>query len=64
VGNLQQIFSDNAPAIPLFPGPQWNEYNTMRFTGYPTPEDPYTIPSTYSNTERLIQMLRLKPVTA
>lgn len=61
---VQKLFVDNAPAIPLFPGPQWNEYNTMRFTGYPTPEDPYIVPSAYENTGRIVQMTRLKPVSA
>lgn len=64
VVEIQKLFVENAPAIPLFPGPQWNEYNTMRFTGYPTPEDPYIVPSAYENTGRLVQMTRLKPVTA
>lgn len=58
---LQQLYSDNAPAIPLFPGPQWNEYITLRFEGFPSEEDPYVIPSAYENTGRLIQMTRLKP---
>jgi len=58
---LQQIYSDNAPAIPLFPGPQWGEYNTTRFTGFPNEEDPYTILSTYAN-ERLILLTTIKPV--
>ena len=60
VVELQKVYAENAPAIPLFPGPQWNEYNTMRFTGFPTPEDPYIVPSAYENTGRLVQMVRLE----
>ena len=26
VDQLQTLYTDNAPAIPLFPGPQWGEY--------------------------------------
>lgn len=61
VNTLQKIYSDNAPAVPLFPGPQWGEYNTTRFTGFPTEQDPYTILSTYAN-ERLILLTTIKPV--
>jgi peptide/nickel transport system substrate-binding protein len=38
---LQMIFVNDAPALPLFPGPDWYEYVTTRFTGWPTPDDPY-----------------------
>ena len=29
VNQLQKVYSDNAPAIPLFPGPQWGEFVTL-----------------------------------
>ncbi|HEY6722473.1 MAG TPA: ABC transporter substrate-binding protein [Polyangiaceae bacterium] len=38
---LQQKFVDNAPSIPLFPGLAWGEYNSARFKGFPTAENPY-----------------------
>jgi peptide/nickel transport system substrate-binding protein len=38
---IQMIFVKDAPALPLFPGPDWYEYTTTRFTGWPTKEDPY-----------------------
>ena len=47
VNQLQKIYSDNVPAIPLFPGPQWGEFNTARFTGFPNEDDPYALLSTY-----------------
>ena len=61
VVELQQLYSDNAPAIPLFPGPQWAEFNTMRITDVPSAENPYVIPSTYENTGRLILITTIKP---
>jgi peptide/nickel transport system substrate-binding protein len=61
VNQLQQLFVDNAPAIPLFPGPQWAEFNTMRFTDVPSAENPYVIPSTYQNTDRLVLITTIKP---
>ena len=42
---LQRIFVGEAPAIPLYPNPTWAEFNTRRFTGFPTADDPYADPS-------------------
>ncbi len=42
---LQRVFVSEAPAIPLYPNPSWAEYNVGRFTGFPTPQDPYADPS-------------------
>jgi peptide/nickel transport system substrate-binding protein len=62
VNQLQAIYSENAPAIPLFPGPQWGECVTTRFTGFPSEEDPYAVLSTYEHPERLLVMTKVKPV--
>ena len=56
---LQALYADVAPALPLFPGPQWYEYNTTRFDGWPTEENSYAVPSTYS-AERLLVMTTIK----
>ena len=42
---LQRIFVAEAPAIPLYPNPSWAEYNTSRFDGFPSREQPYADPS-------------------
>lgn len=57
---LQQLFAETAPSVPLFPGPQWGEFNTQRFVGFPSEEDPYALLSTYS-TERGVVMTTVKP---
>lgn len=41
VNHLQMVFVENAPAIPLFPGPSWGEYNTNRFVDWPNQDNPY-----------------------
>lgn len=41
VNALQALFSETAPVIPLFPGPQWGAFNSSRFEGWPTAENPY-----------------------
>ena len=63
-GELEKIYSDNAPGIPLYPGPQWGEYNSKRFTGFPSKDDPYAVLSTYAFPDRLLVFMSLKPVSA
>jgi peptide/nickel transport system substrate-binding protein len=57
----QTTFAENAPAVPLFPGPQWYEYNTTRFTDFPNAENPYVIGSPFSAPEQLILLTTVKP---
>lgn len=64
INQLQMLFVEKFPAIPLFPGPQWGEYNSMRFTDFPNADNPYTILSCYGYTERLIALTTIKPVAA
>lgn len=63
-GQLQTLYSDNAPAIPLFPGPQWGESNTKRFEGFPDKDNPYSVLSTYQYPERLLIITTIKPVAS
>ena len=58
---LQKLYADLAPAIPLFPGPQWFEATTTRFEHWPSADKPYAIPSTYAN-ERLLVFTTIGPV--
>lgn len=48
MNELQAIFVKNAPSLPLFPGPDWYEYSTARFTGFPSKENPYAPGPLYS----------------
>jgi peptide/nickel transport system substrate-binding protein len=59
---LQQIYSDNAPGIPLFPGPEWGEFITTRFTGFPSKDDAYGQLPTWEDTARLRVMMNITPV--
>jgi len=58
---LQEIYIEDAPAIPIFLNPSWGEYNTRRFVGWPTAENPYVRLSTNHPPEPLIVMTRLYP---
>ena len=60
---LQKTFADEAPSIPLFPGPSWYEYNTTRFEGFPTKDNQYAVGSFFGQKtpEQLIVMTTVKP---
>jgi peptide/nickel transport system substrate-binding protein len=34
-GDLQRIYVENAPSLPLFASPLWGVFNTSRFVGFP-----------------------------
>jgi peptide/nickel transport system substrate-binding protein len=57
---MQQAYADEAPAIPLFPGPMWFEYNTARFTGFPNTADAYASGSPFSTPEQLLLLTNVK----
>jgi len=60
---LQRIFAAEAPAIPLYPNPSWAEFNTGRFDGFPTAENPYADPSPnkFDRGECLLVLTTLRP---
>ena len=58
---MQKLFAANAPAIPLFPGPAWYEYNSTRFTNFPNAENPYTVGSPFSQPYQLLFLTNIKP---
>jgi peptide/nickel transport system substrate-binding protein len=58
---LQEIYLEEAPAIPIFLNPSWGQYNTKRFVGWPNAENPYVRLSTNHPPEPLLIMTRLEP---
>ncbi|AUX37864.1 peptide ABC transporter substrate-binding protein [Sorangium cellulosum] len=61
IDELQMIFVQAAPVIPLFKNPSWGEYNTKRFTGFPTKEDPYAKLTPNNPPEYLLVLTELRP---
>jgi len=63
---MQRVFVSEAPAIPLYPGPSWAEYNTGRFAGFPSRRDPYADPSPnkFDAGEVLLVLTQLAPRTS
>jgi peptide/nickel transport system substrate-binding protein len=61
VDQLQMLFVEHAPALPLFPGPLWGEFNTTRFTGFPSKANPYAPLTPNWAPQSLLVLTELKP---
>ncbi|MFC1409620.1 ABC transporter substrate-binding protein [Streptacidiphilus sp. N1-12] len=62
LNTLQQIMSDDVPAIPVLYGASWYEYSSANFTGWPTSDNPYINPSPNSQAYEYL-ILHLTPVS-
>lgn len=58
---LQRVFAETAPAVPLFPGPAWGVFNTRRFVDFPSAENPYASSSPNAEPGCLVPMTRIRP---
>ncbi len=60
---LQRVFSEEAPAIPLYPNPSWAAFSTARVVGFPTAANPYADPSPnkFDRAETLLVLTELAP---
>jgi peptide/nickel transport system substrate-binding protein len=61
---VERRFADLAPAIPLFPSPQWGAYRTRRFEGFPSAATPYaklTPNAGIDGMESLLVLTELRP---
>lgn len=51
---LQKVVYQQLPVIGLYYGGLWGLYNTSKFTGWPTAENPYAPPQTYDSSPLLV----------
>jgi len=60
---LQKVFADEAPVIPLWSGLDWGIFNNEYFTGWPTQENNYSLafPQGGVDPEQIIVMLEVAP---
>jgi peptide/nickel transport system substrate-binding protein len=60
---LQQVFADEAPVIPLWNGLDWAIFNNANFTGFPSQENNYSLafPQGGVTPEQIIVMLAIQP---
>ena len=62
LNEIQQVYSNDMPAIPVLYGAAWYEYNDSHFTGWPTSANAFINPSPqYQSYEYLVW--NLKPVS-
>jgi len=61
IDQLQMLFVENAPAIPLFPGPLWGEYSSRDFVGFPDADNPYAPLSPHWHPQSLLVLTKVKP---
>ncbi len=59
---LQKIYVEQLPTIPLVTGPDWSEYRTTNFTGWPTESNPYASPSPNEGSDMAVVIMHLQPV--
>jgi len=63
MNKAQRVVAENMPMMPVFNNPNWYQYNTKRFKGWATAENPFVNPSiTRNNPARLLHLLALEPV--
>ena len=57
---LQHLFIEHAPSLPLFAEASWAECNTKYFTNFPSKENPYATLSPNYPPENLLVLVNLK----
>lgn len=63
IQGLEKIMVEQLPAIPLTNNPYWYEYTTKHFTGWPSQDNPYAVPSAYNYPDNEYIILHLTPVS-
>jgi peptide/nickel transport system substrate-binding protein len=58
---LQKIYVDGAPSLPLFASPLWGVYNASRLTGFPSRFSPYAGSSPGAHSDNLQVLVGVKP---
>ena len=64
MAGLEGILIDQLPVIPIMYQTDWGEYNTDKFTGWPSASNPYAIASTYDRPMNELVVLGIRPVPA
>ncbi|MGH3167898.1 MAG: hypothetical protein ACRDN0_18680, partial [Trebonia sp.] len=62
VVSMEKIVATQLPVIPIFYGVAWFEYNSSKFTGWPTQSNAYA-PGEPTGPENEITVLKLKPAS-
>jgi peptide/nickel transport system substrate-binding protein len=63
MNQIEMTFVNDAPELPLFPGPDWYEYSTKRFTGFPNADNPYAPGVPYAGSPYETPLIVLTTIT-
>jgi peptide/nickel transport system substrate-binding protein len=63
VSKLEQVMLSEVPLIPVTESVDWFQYDSSKFTGWVSQQDPYAQPAPYSVPDWGIQLLHLKPAS-
>jgi peptide/nickel transport system substrate-binding protein len=58
---LQKIYVDSAPSLPLFASPLWGVFSTERFSGFPSRQNPYASAAPGGPPDSLPVLLQVTP---
>lgn len=58
---LQKLVVEQFPTIPLLQAPNWFQYNTARWTGFPNEDDPYAFGAPFQSPDNLLVVMNLTP---
>ncbi|CAM3336738.1 ABC transporter substrate-binding protein [Occultella aeris] len=58
---LEQIMVEQLPVIAMLQSPNWFQYNTARWEGFPTEEDPYALGAPFQFPDNLLVVTNLTP---
>jgi peptide/nickel transport system substrate-binding protein len=61
VDQLEKVMLADVPVIPVTEAVDWFQYDTSKFSGWPTPTDPYAQPAAYNYPDWGQVMLHLTP---
>jgi peptide/nickel transport system substrate-binding protein len=61
IGQLEKIMLTDVPVIPVTESVAWYQYNTAKFTGWPTKEDPFALPAAFNYPDIGQVLLHLQP---
>jgi peptide/nickel transport system substrate-binding protein len=61
VNQMQKIWADDLPVIPMVIGAIWYEYNPTHYTGFPTQSNYYVAGPVWAYPDRLVTLMHLRP---
>ncbi|MGP5289751.1 ABC transporter substrate-binding protein [Brachybacterium tyrofermentans] len=63
VEGLQRIMVEQLPTLPIITAPNWFNYNTEVWTGFPNEDDPYALGAPVQNADRVMVLRNLTRTT-